>query len=203
MATLGQIAKQARDGKGYTLATVCDIVEDLGAGKLDPTTLRRMETGERPGDAKVWGALWKTFGLPLRDLYEGLGLPVPVDLPDGTLGRLMAVAGELGAPGQEMVLMFAKQAPSYLAVAGSPRLDAAPDSAGTAPNEVRRLMEQPASVPEESDEQRLARRIVALLSLAKKEDQERLVAQWEAQVSRDVRSLGQEPIPAHPSSQSS
>lgn len=133
---LGSKAKAARLARGYSLPTMCDVVEDLGGGKLDPSTLKRMEDGTRPGDNKVWGAIWRALNLPLRELYEGLGLPVPDTEPGGPVGEIVAVARSLNADGQQMLLMFAKHTPSYLAAVGhAPTVAAAPAEATPAPEE--------------------------------------------------------------------
>lgn len=119
MTTLGERARDARKSRKWTLDDVCAMVADLDGGIIAPGTLQRMETGERPGEPRVWGAIWKALGLPLRELYQGLGLPVADSEPSGTIGEILSVARSLNADGQALLLMFARHTPSYQMVAGA------------------------------------------------------------------------------------
>lgn len=92
------------------------MLEDRGVGQINIGTLQRMEKGTRPGEPIVWGKLWEIYGLPLRELYEGLQLPVPTELPTGTLASVLSEVERLPWQGQEMVLAFARNARSYVAL---------------------------------------------------------------------------------------
>jgi hypothetical protein len=97
------------------------MLSERGIGKVHAATLQKMEKGTSPGVNGVWGKLWEIYGLPLRDLYEGLGLPVPTELPVGTVASIVAEVQQLPWQGQEMVLAFARQTPVYMGLAGMDR----------------------------------------------------------------------------------
>lgn len=114
---LGTQARKARKARGWSLADMCDMLRELEAGNITPSTLKRMEDGTRPGDAQVWGKIWRVLKLPLRDLYEGLGLPAPARLPTGTVGEIMELVRPMPEESRRLVLSFARSAPSMLEVA--------------------------------------------------------------------------------------
>jgi transcriptional regulator with XRE-family HTH domain len=114
---LGTQARTARKARGWSLADMCDMLRELEAGDITPSTLKRMEDGTRPGDARVWGKIWRVLKLPLRDLYEGLGLPVPGRLPAGTVGEILELVRPMPEESRRLVLSFARSAPSMLEVA--------------------------------------------------------------------------------------
>lgn len=120
MVVLGQIAKAVRLQKGYTLAGVCDLIEDLGAGKVDPSHLKKMEDGTRPGEPRVWGAIWTGLSLPLRQLYEGLGLPVPESEPTGHVAEAVTLLRGMPEDAQGVALYLIKHAPALRAIARGP-----------------------------------------------------------------------------------
>lgn len=117
---LGEMVEAAQKARGWGLEDVCALLEERGYGRLGISMLQRMEKGNRPGVPAVWGGLWKIFGLPLRDLYEELGLPVADALPSGTSGAILSVVSQLPWQAQEMVLAFARHTPLYLGVVGTP-----------------------------------------------------------------------------------
>ena len=84
---------------------------------MKPGTLARMEDGSRPGDPRAWGKLWQIFGLPLRELYEGLGLPVPDELPGGDVGEILELVRWMAPEAQRLVLSFTRHAPHMLVAA--------------------------------------------------------------------------------------
>lgn|SRR3990167_4384614 len=119
MEQLGVLAKKARRNRDWPLSAVCDGVEELGV-KLDPSALKKLEDGTRPGDPRVWGAIWQLLRLPLAELYLGLGLPLPTSEPVGVVAELLAMVRGMSEDAQRMVLLFAQHAPAYAAVAQGP-----------------------------------------------------------------------------------
>lgn len=56
--------------------------------------------------------------LPLRELYEGLELPVPDELPGGDVGEILEIVRSVPDEVQRFVLSFVRHAPQMLAAAG-------------------------------------------------------------------------------------
>lgn len=112
---LGMLVRNARLERGWKLTDLQDVLREAGAD-VSPSQIKRMEDGTRPGDPAVWGKMWETLRLPLRDLYEGLGLPVPETLPSGSLAELMELARDMPEESRLLTLMFARHAPGMAEV---------------------------------------------------------------------------------------
>jgi transcriptional regulator with XRE-family HTH domain len=117
---LGARVQEARKSRGWSLADMTDVLAELGAGVVKPGTLARMENGSRPGDPQVWGAMWRVLNLPLRELYEGLQLPVPEDLPSGSAAEILHLVHDMTEESRRLTLSFARHAPAMLAAATAP-----------------------------------------------------------------------------------
>jgi hypothetical protein len=125
---LGNRVRAARKARGWALDDMCSLIADEGGGVLTPGTLSRLEGESRPGEPRVWGHMWRILGLPLRELYEGLGLPLAEDLPAGVVGEALAVMSTMSDPEQRHVLAFARHsrvilASSQIAESVTPPLD--------------------------------------------------------------------------------
>lgn len=127
---IGEMLQKARMAKGMSLVTLVEclpddlIDEDSGKRKkVDPSTISRMENRAKDpkrrssGSPRVWGEVWKLFGLPLRDLYDGLGLPVPGEMPSGVTGEIWSKASVLPDEMQRMILTFVDAVPKMYAAA--------------------------------------------------------------------------------------
>ena len=110
---MGERARAARKRRGLELP---DMVETLRELDIDVSVaqLSRIERGERPGDPRVWGGIWEALGLPLHDLYRGLGLPVSEAEPTGILAEIISSTRKMPPDAQQLVLGFARQAPQLL-----------------------------------------------------------------------------------------
>lgn len=89
------------------------VLKEAGV-EVAPSQLSRMEDGTRPGDPKVWGLMWEALHLPLAELYEGLGLPVPSELPTGLVAEIMQLVEGMPTEAQRLTLSFARTAPAML-----------------------------------------------------------------------------------------
>ena len=107
--TLGERVRAARKRRDWSQADLAAAVTDAGF-KLQRGTLYRMENGERPGGLLVWAVIWRVLGLPLRDLYLGLGLPIEEDGLDGVISELVATSSAMPEETQRLVLAFARHA---------------------------------------------------------------------------------------------
>lgn len=113
---LGARAKTERQLRRWSLGDVCTMVEDMGAGKIAPGFLQRMEAGTRPGDPAVWAGIWQALRLPLGELYAGIGLPPPPELPTGRQGQVLALMEDMPEAAQALILAFARHAPGMATV---------------------------------------------------------------------------------------
>lgn len=112
---LGAIARQARDARGWKLGDVSAALKEAGV-EIGPGQISRMENGSRPGEPTVWGTMWTIYNLPLRDLYQGLGLPVPDELPAGDAAEIAALVQGMDPEARSLTLSFARNAQAmYLA----------------------------------------------------------------------------------------
>lgn len=112
--------RAARKARGWTLADMAEVLKETGVSAIHPSTIARMEDGSRPGEPRVWGKMWEVLQLPLRELYEGLELPVPEQLPNGTVGEILELVRSMPDEAQQLTLGFARHAPALLVAAMLP-----------------------------------------------------------------------------------
>jgi hypothetical protein len=110
LPSLGEHVKQARNFKGWSLAATSALL----GGEIDPVRLRDIEEGSASADPRLWGRLWLLLGLPLYELYQGVGLPVPSDLPSGIAGEIWSLVRTQPSEVQRLVLTFAAYAPALV-----------------------------------------------------------------------------------------
>lgn len=180
--SLGERAKAARTAKGYSLADMCALIEDFGGGQVKPGTLKHMEDGVRPGENHAWGAIWRSLKLPLRELYEGLGLPVSDSEPGGTIGQLLSVVQPMNKQQQQLVLMFATHAPSYgaLFMEGAGVVETAQPTQQAAREETE----------EERENRAIAEQLLGFVSSLKRENKAAYVQRALEYAARDLRENG-------------
>lgn len=128
---IGAMAKKAREEKGWNLPEIQAVLKEAGVD-VSLGQIKRMEDGSRPGEPAVWGAMWTIYHLPLRDLYQGLGLPAPDELPTGEAAEIAALVDGMTTGGRRLTLSFARMADAmfYSSQRHSPLANRQDDAAG-------------------------------------------------------------------------
>ncbi len=112
---LGARARAARKRQQLTLGDLAQILREFDVD-TDPTMISRMEKGSRVGEPQVWGGIWRALGLPLRELYIGLGLPVQAEQPAGVKAEILAGLETMPEDAQRLVLGITRHAKQLTAL---------------------------------------------------------------------------------------
>ncbi len=120
-AMLGVRARTARKRRGLSLADMVEVLRELDVDTT-PASLSRMEDGSRPGDPRTWGGIWRVLDLPLYELYEGLGLPVPDGELRGIPAEILTAVQSMPADAQRAALVLIRYTPQAVAAAKATKL---------------------------------------------------------------------------------
>ena len=115
---LGEAVKTARTSAGLSLVDAHQALASMGED-VSLSQLKRMEDGQRPGDPRIWGALWQLFRLPLYDLYKGLGIPRPPGMEPSLANEIASAVATMPEPAQRLVLGFTRHAPALVTYANA------------------------------------------------------------------------------------
>lgn len=111
---LGKLVTTARNAKGWSLYELSRQLEAGGFGRVNPGTLGHMAVGTRPGDPKLWSALWSVLRLDWTELYAEWGLPDPKEGEDREVREFSNVFVGLSAPARTLVASYARHADQYV-----------------------------------------------------------------------------------------